>query len=186
VGPESPGFALVPTTMCIFINDLALFNCSTVGLCSRRLGFPFPAQLTAVGNGLIDAWMAPGLERVLRPVERTGLLVSQAFVYQPIFERSVDGSQSEHYNTTYVRSNSFDFDAGLGALYLQCRDEVTKVSEREGQTWVPSRALSLPEAYRSRRRWAYRKLEQHYSEQGLGSDKRSLASVHKRITGGTR
>jgi Protein of unknown function (DUF1552) len=44
VGPESPCFGLIPTSMCIFINHLALFNSSTIGLCSRRLGFPFPSR----------------------------------------------------------------------------------------------------------------------------------------------
>ena len=76
VGPESPCFGLLPTTMCIFINELALFNSSTIGLCSRRLGFPFLRhQDSSIRNeGLMEASLEPGFERVIRPIERMGLL----------------------------------------------------------------------------------------------------------------
>lgn len=77
VGPESPCFGLVPTTLCIFINHLALFSSSTLGLCSRRLGFPFPARFSMLSNGFLEAWLAPGLERIIKPVERVGLLQSR-------------------------------------------------------------------------------------------------------------
>ncbi len=181
LGPDSPCFGLVPTTMCIFINHLALFNCSTIGLCSRRLGFPFPARFSMLSSGLMELWLAAGLERVMKPVERTGLLQSQSFIYQPVFEKGFDQAGLENYNTTYVRANSFDFDAGLGALYLQCRGDVTKVGKEVSDAWVPNRMLSLAEAYRSGSRWSYSKLEQHYMEQAAEADRVSFAAIHRRI-----
>jgi hypothetical protein len=187
VGPESPCFGLIPTTMCIFINDLALFNCSTVGLCSRRLGFPFAARFSMQSNGLMEVWLAHGLDRVMRPVERTGLLQSQPFVYQPVYEKGIDGAEGaglEIYNTSYVRANSFDFAEGLGALYLQCRGDVMKLEDEETDAWVPDTVLSLAQAYRSGSRWSYSKLDQHYMEQSTKSDKVSFAPLHKRILKG--
>jgi hypothetical protein len=187
VGPESPCFGLLPTTMCIFINELALFNSSTIGLCSRRLGFPFFRldDFSIRRDGLIEAAIAPGLERVLRPVERIGLLQSQPFVYQPVFVKGVDGDTSPAYNTDYVRENSYDFDAGLGALFLQRSGEVSKFEEDASNGWIPDAVLSLTDAYRTGMRWAYRKLEQDYEAQARGDWSRLPFSVmHKRIIRG--
>lgn len=184
VGPESPCFGLLPTTMCIFINELALFNSSTIGLCSRRLGFPFfqHDDFSIRSDGLIEASIASGFERVMRPVERIGLLQSQPFVYQPIFEKGVEGGASPAYNTHYVRENSYDFDAGLGALFLQCRGEVSRLGEDASTAWTPDTALSLKDAYRTGMRWAYRKLETDYNTLARGAWSRLPFSViHKRI-----
>jgi hypothetical protein len=181
VGPESPCFGLVPTTLCIFINHLALFSSSTLGLCSRRLGFPFPAQSSMLSNGLLEAWLAPGLERIIKPVERIGLLQSQSFVYQPVFERDVDRVFMKEYDTSYVRANSLDFNAGLGALYLQRRGEVVKLTAEPTDGWVSGTVLSLADAYRCGRRWAYRKLEQHYLEQANEANRLPFHVMHSRI-----
>lgn len=181
VGPESPAFGLAPTTMCLFINELALFNSSTIGLCSRRLGFPFAARYTTLSNGLMEVWLAPGLERVMKPVERTGMLQGQPSIYQPVFEIGIDGSLREEFNTAYVRDNSFDFGARLGALFLQHRGEVLKLLNRRSDAWVPNTTLSLVDAYQSGRSWAYKKLEQHYSEQAPSGDRTTFSAIHKRI-----
>lgn len=181
VGPESPAFGLVPTTMCLFINELALFNSSTIGLCSRRLGFPFAARYTTLRNGLMEVWLAPGLERVMTPVERTGMLQGQPSIYQPVFEIGIDGSLREEFNTAYVRDNSFDFAARLGALFLQHRGEILKWPNRGSDAWVPDSTLSLVDAYQRGRRWAYKKLEQHYSEQATSTDRTTFSAIHARI-----
>ena len=181
MGPESPCFGLVPTTMCIFINHLALFTSSTIGLCSRRLGFPFPARFSMPSHGLMEVWLAPGLERIMKSVERVALLQSQSFVYQSVFEKGIDGGLSKMYDTTYVRANSFDFNAGLGGLYLQCRGKVMKLTETVSDAWVPDAVLSLVDAYRGGRRWAYRKLEQHYIEQASEANRLPFSAMHSRI-----
>jgi hypothetical protein len=170
--------------MCIFINELALFNSSTIGLCSRRLGFPFLRyEDSSIRNdGLMEAPFEPGTERVIRPIERIGLLQSQPFVYQPVFEKDLEGVASPAYNTDYVRENSYDFDAGLGALFLQRRGEVSKLEQDASNAWIPDVALSLTGAYRSGMRWAYRKLEQDYEAQARGDWSRLPFSVmHSRI-----
>ena len=53
VGPESPCFGVSPTTMCLLINKIILFNSSAIGLCSRRLGFPFLTDYTFREDGLL-------------------------------------------------------------------------------------------------------------------------------------
>ena len=184
VGPESPCFGLLPITMCIFINELALFNSSTVGLCSRRLGFPFfrPDDSATPSDGVTEGWIAPGSERIMRPIERIGLLRSQPFVYQPVFEKGVDGALSPAYDTDYVRQNSYDFNAGLGALFLQHRGEILKLGANASDAWIPDIAFCLRDAYRTAMRWAYRKLELGYEAQAKGEWSRlPFSAMHKRI-----
>ena len=170
VGPESPCFGLSPTTMCLFINEVGLFNSSTIGLCSRRLGFPFPTDLTLRPDGLMGGWIAPGLERILRPIEPIGPLQLQPFVYQPIFERGIAGSSTEVFETEYVKHNSFDFNNGRGSLFLQHRGVVSKYGEEPSADWVPQAPQSLRQVYRTGRRWAYKKLERYYAEQTVKGD----------------
>jgi hypothetical protein len=46
---------------------------------------------------------------------------------------------------------------------------------------VPNTTLSLVDAYQSGRSWAYKKLEQHYSEQAPSGDRTTFSAIHKRI-----
>ena len=183
VGPESPCFGLSPTTLCIFVNEVGLFNSSTLGLCSRRLGFPFPSDFFLRQDGLMEGWIAPGLERIVRPVEPIGPLQSQPFIYQPVFERGIGNSSAEAFDTEYVKANAFDFEARRGALFMQHRGTVFKYDQQPSVRWMPQAPLSLREVYRAGRRWAYAKLERHYAEQAMSRDPmlRVFARFHKHL-----
>jgi hypothetical protein len=182
VGPESPCFGLSPTTMCMFVNDIGLFSSSTAFLCSRRLGFPFATKFVMRDDGLLEGWMVPGLERILRPLEPIGPLQSEPFIYQPVFER-MEQSSARMYDTEYVKANALDFDAGRGALFLQHRGEVFKYDNEPSIRWMPQVPLSLRQVYRAGRRWAYEKLERHYAEQAMARDPmpRAFTRVHKHL-----
>ena len=41
IGPESPGFQHSPVSFALVVNNLDLVNVSHLGLCDRRLGFPY-------------------------------------------------------------------------------------------------------------------------------------------------
>jgi hypothetical protein len=184
VGPESPCFGLVPTTMCIFINDVALFNSSSVALCSRRLGFPFfsAEEASIRGDGRKEVTLVAGIERIIKPIERSGLLQVQPFVYQPMFLKDEEGVFPAAYDTGYVRRNCYDFNAGLGALFLQRRGEVKKLEQETSSGWIPDLKFPLREAYRDGIRWAYRKLEENYSAQASGVWSRlPCRAMHNRI-----
>ena len=184
IGPESPCFGVSPTTMGLLINQVGLFNSSAFGLCSRRLGFPFPTEYSLHGSGQLQATMASGLERILKPVERIGEFQSIPFIYQPIFEGGIDPSDTENgYNTDYVRTNSLDFNTGLGSLFLQRVEGVSKYSAEASTDWMPTGSLSLRETYRTGRRWAYGKLELHNSLESPPKDSRGRAfqTFHKRL-----
>ena len=131
----------------------------------------------------MEGVIAPGLERILRPVEPIGPLQSQPFIYQPIFERGIGNSSAETFDTEYVKANSFDFDAGRGALFIQHGGSVHKYDEQPSISWMPLAPLSLREVYRAGRRWAYTKLERHYAEQSMARDTmpRVFARVHKHL-----
>lgn len=181
LGPESPCFGLIPTTFCIFINNLALFNSSSVGLCSRRLGFPYPTDFSFLESSLLEAVMAPGIERVIRPIERIGLLQTQPFIYQPVFGRSGDKSILPEYQTDYVLANSYDFEDGLGAIFLQKRGNVSQVVQEANIEWIPDQVFSLRDAYRNGVRWVYRKLETDYEMQSKTESRLPFAAMHKNI-----
>jgi hypothetical protein len=93
----------------------------------------------------------------------------------------MDGVFLKKYDTSYVRTNSFDFLAGLGALYLQRRGEVVKLTEQPTDGGVCGTVLSLVDAYRCGRRWAYRKLQQHYLEQANQANRLPFHVMHSRI-----
>ncbi len=183
IGPESPCFGLSPTTMCLLVNDIGLFSSSTIGLCSRRLGFPFPTNPISMEGGNLEYDIEPGLERVLRPVEPIGPLHSQPFIYQPIFATELKSHAAEAFNTAYVADNSFDFSNGKADLFIQRSETLLKYSEAPSMAWVPKQPLSLRETYLFGRRWAYKKLERHYAEQTDGTDpfRGGWGTIHKRL-----
>jgi hypothetical protein len=161
VGPESPCFAHYPTTMALLINRFCLFNCSGIDLCSRRLGFPFPAKYYMREDRLLEVSLVPGLERILKPVERTGELQSFPFLYQPIFVRGDVRRNGfpDLYDTEYVRRNTIDYGAGYGGVFLQKPGSVSRYSQAPSDEWIPSGQTTLREAYRITRRSVYKKLE---------------------------
>jgi hypothetical protein len=109
IGAESPCFAFAPATLVLLINQIGLFNSSAMGLCSRRLGFPFMTEAVVRDDRQVEGKLMEGLERFLTPVERGPQLHNVQFVYQPIFERGLEQEFDEFFDTDYVRSNSLDF-----------------------------------------------------------------------------
>jgi hypothetical protein len=185
IGPESPCFGFAPTTFCLLVNDLALFNSSSIGLCSRRLGFPFPTEYKARADGMLEGSLAPGLERTFNSVERSEYLRPLPFIYQPIFRLGLpaDSSPADPLNSQYVRSHSLNFQEGLGRLFLQKRGSVSMCQQAPSMDWLPDDILSLPEVYKSGRRWTYRKLVTHYRETSGGKDPRLpvFHDMHERL-----
>jgi hypothetical protein len=183
IGPESPCFGLSPTTMCLLVNDIGFFSSSTIGLCSRRLGFPFPNNPIPTEGGNLEYDIEPGLERILRPVEPLGPLHAQPFIYQPIFAAELKSPAAEAFNTAYVAANSFDLSNGKADLFIQSSDTLSKYGEALSMAWVPKQSLSLRETYLLGRRWAYKKLERHYAEQAYGTDRLRAVwgTIHKRL-----
>jgi hypothetical protein len=133
---------------------------SGVGLCSRRLGFPFPSRMKARSDGLLEGILSEGLGRVLKPVEHLGEIQQTTFLYQPIFERGLAVHHSDElFETEYVKSNCLEFGAGLGCLFLQRGYEVVRYSGEPSGDWIPKSPVGLRDAYRVGRSWVYAKLD---------------------------
>jgi hypothetical protein len=164
IGPESPCFGFSPTAMCLLINNIGLFNASAIGLCSRRLGFPFPARYALRDDGYANMELAPGLQRIIRPIERASNAPEMPFLYQSILGRGISTSDDLNslFDTEYVRENSLDFGRGRGSIFLQKRGSALKYSDEPSREWIPENSLSLRRTYHVGRRWAYRQLELHY------------------------
>ena len=150
------------------MNQVCLFNSSSIGLCSRRLGFPFITKSSLRGDGLVEVDIEEGLERILRPVERVGELQTIPFLYRPILERErgIPGSADcgSAYDTHYVRENCLDYEAGLGSLFLQKAQSVTRCLDKPSNDWLPAEPWKLRSVYKLGRRWVYKKLELHSAE----------------------
>src|SRR5262249_20386206 len=59
-------------------------------------------------------------------------------ILQPMFGRyKALPSLDRYYNNDYVKTNSLDFEHGVGKLYIDQEHTVTEYTEHESETWTP-------------------------------------------------
>ncbi|MBN1325047.1 MAG: hypothetical protein JW974_02415 [Alphaproteobacteria bacterium] len=129
VGIDTPVFHGMPSVFQLRINNFIFTNMSTVGLVSRRLGFPFSETAVIVNSERNVLDIKAGLERIIKPVIRKlNNDNEKLIIFQPMFGSILDFQDKKtnnFYNNNYVKSHSLDFDKGIGGIFINKKDNET-------------------------------------------------------------
>ncbi len=119
-GTDSPAFGLTPSAFTLTVNDFHFTNVSYSFLVSRRLGFPYPSESHLVKDreGLMHT-MQPARRRIMRPVLQRPIKERGVLLYQPMFPQDLAEERCNYYDDPYVRANCLNYDAGIGALFME-------------------------------------------------------------------
>jgi hypothetical protein len=144
-GADSISFQYIPSCFSLRVNSLMFFNASNVGLCDRRLGFPFSKESFWRNYDYVERDIVRGLERKLYPViRRAALLPSGTGLYQPIYKDYLSAEDHEGlFDTQYVKENSIDRRNGIGGVFLEKDGTVERYPEFKSMRWLPSQSCEL-------------------------------------------
>lgn len=140
IGPESPSFLHIPSSFALLINNYCFFNVSHFNLCDRRLGFPYAKEAFYQDLKLaIKADLVKGFERVFFPVVRRYSLSNASKFYQPIFFHHPSNDDLQYlYDTEYIRSNSIDWEKGVGKVFHELNGRACVYPREKTQKWIPA------------------------------------------------
>lgn len=140
-GTETAIFNYIPSCFSLVINNLYFLNLSYDFLFSRRLGFPFPKEkyIHNYTSNYQEINLSDGIERIHRPIFRKHFKMLGTEFYQPMWG-SILSKKSTHtlYNKEYIRSNSTDFDSGIGAIFFSHsqHEGLQKYFLSESKKWI--------------------------------------------------
>ncbi|MGM0471119.1 MAG: hypothetical protein ACQEQI_02415 [Bacillota bacterium] len=126
LGVNSPVFAMLPSCFCLRINEYFFFNISKELLFLDKLGFPCPDGKVVTSEGLQKFKnINEGYEEIKTPIIDFHTLRTQVKVYQPIF---TEIGHFYDFNNDYVKKNSYDFENGIGEIFIEEKDDIKKVN----------------------------------------------------------
>ena len=130
-----PGHKKSPNVMQFWFNDVVLTSVSVTGLVGNKLGFPSISQIERVSRQIIEFELSPGRNKTTHPVVMNIDATDKTIIYQPIFKEYQD---APYYDVPYVKEHCYDFDNGLGGIFVQRHDnKIRYVGKDDKVTLVP-------------------------------------------------
>lgn len=127
-GTDTMSFQFRPSAFLLIINNIYLTNISSAFLISRRIGFPFPKHSAMQSNTSdIEITIEKGLERIIRPILRKETSEIGTIIYQPMFEQRLFKTETNIYNSKYVKENCINHKNGIGNIFVEKDKKITKL-----------------------------------------------------------
>lgn len=129
-GMNTPAFMLSPTAFTLRVNNLVFVNCSSDFIISKRLGFPYmnKERLNPMSEKT-DFTMIKGTKKSYSNYFTTKLYNPTITIAQPIY-KVINNSLPDYYENTFIQTNSYDYEKGLGKIFLSGKGKL-KTIERE-------------------------------------------------------
>jgi hypothetical protein len=117
-GANTLCFITNPSCVTLKINNVIFTSCSSDFVVSRQLGFPYASHIFPNPNShLTDFLMQAGEQEQQTKFFKSPLYPPNVIVSQPIF--GIPKSIFEkRYDNDYVRNNSYDYDKGVGKIFI--------------------------------------------------------------------
>lgn len=116
-GANTLCFIYNPTCVTLKINHVIFTNCSSDFIISQQLGFPYTAfERPNPNSPMADFFLLKGTEKTKGRFFKSNLYSPNIIISQPIF--SVGKTISNSYENDYVKSNSYDYDKGIGKIFI--------------------------------------------------------------------
>lgn len=139
-GANTPAFQYSPTVFSLRINNYFLFNLSTDGLISRRLGLPYPYKIAFTDSDhLFKATYESGFERTLLPLLRIRYRQGCTIIHQPMIRQEIRQAMEEKYRTIYCLDKFSDIENGIGKIYMEKPGMLIEYPGFPDIRWIPDR-----------------------------------------------
>lgn len=142
-GVNTIAFMISPTALTLRVNNLIFVNCSSDLIVSKKLGFPYKKlEIPTPGFETTDMIIGKATKKCSPKIFSSKLYSPYIFVAQPIYKLYKE-SQPDFYDNEYVKANSYDFDNGVGKIFLSDGFKIKAVERNELLNF------SMPEAKKS-------------------------------------
>jgi len=122
-GVDTPAFSYVPSAFTLIVNNFYFTNLSSAFLLARRLGFPYPRDMSLLPDRQETfSELQSGRERVMRPVLQHTLPKQSVAIYQPMYGSGLISERSCLYDEQYVRDHSIQPLYGVGSIFVGTPD----------------------------------------------------------------
>lgn len=129
-GADTPAFSYAPSAFTLIVNNFYFTNLSSAFLLARRLGFPYPRNMSLLPDREeIFCELLPGRKRVMRPVLQHPLPRQSVTVFQPMYGSELVNERSPLYYEEYVRDHSIEPLHGVGSVFVGTPDGGGRVLE---------------------------------------------------------
>jgi hypothetical protein len=130
-GANTMCFLMGPTVITLQVNNIIFVNGSSDFIVSEKLGFPYPLFVRPNPQSpATDFYIVPGKEKSEPTLFQSQLYQPHIIISQPIFSVS-KGQFDQHYNSSFVREHSYDFEKGQGKLFITEKGNTYVMEEDE-------------------------------------------------------
>lgn len=129
-GVNTIGFMFSPTALTLRVNNLIFVNCSSDLIVSKKLGFPYKKlEIPTPALETTDMVLGKAIKKSSPKIFNSKLYTPSIFVAQPIYKIPKE-SQPHFYDNDYIKDNSYDYENGVGKLFLSDGSNI-KTVERD-------------------------------------------------------
>jgi hypothetical protein len=149
VGCDTNMFMFAPCALQMWFNDILITSVSTDGLVSGKLGFPKLSKLRSVGYRHSETTLLRGINRTVHPVVMDINALNKTVIYQPIFKQYMP---HEYYNTPYVQQHCYDFNNGMGGIFVQKNSNAIQYIRPDNKINITPKSQPINTALQSMKR----------------------------------
>ena len=148
-GANTTVFKYAPCVFQILFNDIVITSASTSGLVSNKLGFPYIGKTQEANYSQQCAELFAGRNKTTHPVVMNIDATNKTIVYQPIFKEIF---VPKNHDVPYVHQHSYDYDAGLGGIFVQRNNNQIRYLGKEDKVNLIPKAQSKDKLNSSKKR----------------------------------
>ncbi|MFL0354773.1 hypothetical protein [Xanthomarina sp. GH4-25] len=146
-GANTLCFIMSPTCFTLKINNILFTNCSSDFIVSKQLGFPYPAfERPNPNSHLTDFQLLIGTNKTQKRIFNSKLHKPNIIISQPMF-KVAKGHFDEYYDYEYIKNNSYEFENGIGKIFLTERNK-TEPLERDEEVCFASEQSNVPKRFK--------------------------------------
>lgn len=115
-GINTQMFIYSPNVFQLWMHNVLITNASATGIIDGKLGFPHIHAISKTEQKKFIADVLPGRNKTTHPVIMNLDGLNKTVVYQPVFK---EYKSTPYCDTPYVHNHSYDYDAGVGGIFIQ-------------------------------------------------------------------
>jgi hypothetical protein len=135
-GVHTPAFQYLPCCFGLFINNYIFINISSDFLFSSRFGLPYPKESFFTPDGQLLVKLSNGRKKIKFPLFNSPFKNYGTQIFQPMIKDGMK-QNNEIYNNDYIKKLCFDFENGIGKIFLNNIQELITYPLEKSELWLP-------------------------------------------------